>query len=237
MKPNDSPARAHLRKAISEHKAACAQADNARAAADRAFNIVDELQTKLAKLEAATAKAETAATASAAQAIKALTTCGTTLDLTASDHLIKARRERDQTAEQLVAARSAHSHLVSELTEFEQAAQKVHRLVSAAAVALIVQDIEVQSASLAALWCDIWARYDMLLGFSGHWTPGGKPRLPHGTLKLIQTIAAKDARQLIGGTNPAVKAYRDQAEAWYKALLTNPDAVCNGESGDKRKAA
>jgi hypothetical protein len=190
--------------------------------------------------DAVAVKAEDAAAANAAATIKQLTTCGTTPDLTPADSLIKARRERNQCRDELIAARNAHNVLVAEHTHMERGAHTAYRAVTTAATALVVADVETQAASLAAVWCDIWARFDQLVGFSGHWTPTGRPQLTGDVVRLIQRIAAADSRQLVGGRNPAVESYRQQARSWFEALLTDPDAHANGKAADsnnKRQAA
>ena len=105
-------------------------------------------------------------------------------------------------------------------------------MVVAAIDVLIAEGVEQASALTGAL-NDVLQRYDRLRALVDcrlHYAENSHPiKLPTDIVTILQTVAALDGRQLLGGRNHTTAHAGELWSRWFEALLTDADAEATFE--------
>jgi hypothetical protein len=218
--------RDQLRATIAEREKRRQCVEEAAAALDRGSALLRDaearLQTEFADVDAAIATHH-------AERVKAWASFGGEKpSIEVPKTLLARRKARDETIEQINAARIASETLSRELDAAKNAFIQSERTASEATVPIMLEEAEQVATYLIAARREVWRLEAQLRALGETWVSGKEgPRPVRLSRKVLDALSAQEP-QYPGFQRPEIK----QAASWrafYTALLTDPDATWEEE--------
>jgi hypothetical protein len=224
----ESDPRQALRNAILNREGAERKRKAAETSLQRANDLLRDAEARLAQLS----DVDTSIAAHHAEQVKAW--AGTGGEKPSGDlpkNLIARRKARDETREEVEAAKIACTALSEELDGAKASLAEAERAANEATVPVMLQEAERVAGYLDAARREVWRLEHQLRGLGELWLPTGENQAPRPVRLSRQVLDALSAQepQYPGFQRPEAK----QSAAWrafHAALLTDPDATWEEEA-------
>jgi hypothetical protein len=216
MQPRD-----HLRAAIAEREKRRQSVETAEAALGRGNGLLRDAEASLAQLS----DVDDAIAAHHAQKVK--TWAGTGGERPNADvpaNLVERRKARDETREEVEAAKIACKALSDELDEAKLALAEAERTASEATVPVMSEEAKQISSYLTASRRQVWHLEAQLRALGETWLPTGKDGAPTPVRLSRQVLDALSAQE--PQYPPSMRPEIKQSAAWrsfHAALLHDPE--------------
>jgi hypothetical protein len=223
MQPRD-----HLRAAIAEREKRRQCVEKAAAALDRGNGLLREAEARLVQLS----DVEEAIASHHAAKVKAWAGSGGERPNTdVPKHLIARRKARDETREEVSAAKAACNALSDELATVKATLVEADIGASEATLPVMLEEAERVATYLDAARREVWRLETQIRGLGELWLPTGKDQAPRPVRLSPQVLAALSAQE--PQYPPLMRPEVKQAAAWrsfHTALLADPKVTWDGDT-------